>query len=236
MLWSLSEGWYLCLWAGAMGNLQKNHVIWYSRRLSTSIWRSSSFWSQLWRHEESCLFWLSETHNPKPVALWWGIPLILAFFILLLQWSGVDSNVFLPFQTLTGMAKLMKECWHQKPCVRLSALRVKKTLAKLTQSDFHIHLDVEWVVWKFWVVAPCSLTDSYLTAPEEVLTNARQCARIVTETESGQKLLHYCSIDPVFFVICVYCFKILILEHDCIHSVSSLSVISGGIDCLFVVF
>lgn len=80
------------------------------------------------------------------------------------------------------------------------------------------------------------MTDSYLTAPEEVLTNVRQCARIVTETESGQKLMHFCSNDPVFIVICVYRFKIWILEHDCVHCLSSLSVISGGIGCLFVVF
>lgn len=52
-------------------------------------------------------------------------------------------NRWLCDATLAGMAKLMKECWHHKPHVRLSALRVKKTLAKLAQSDSHIHLDVE---------------------------------------------------------------------------------------------
>lgn len=36
---------------------------------------------------------------------------------------------------LNGMAKLMRECWHQNPSVRLPALRIKKTLQKLAQSD-----------------------------------------------------------------------------------------------------
>lgn len=36
---------------------------------------------------------------------------------------------------LSGMAKLMKECWHQNPNVRLPALRVKKTLIKLAGAD-----------------------------------------------------------------------------------------------------
>ncbi|KAE8747499.1 hypothetical protein FOCC_FOCC005830 [Frankliniella occidentalis] len=52
-------------------------------------------------------------------------------------------NRWLCDETLTGMAKLMKECWHHKSHVRLSSLRVKKTLAKLAQSDYQIHLDVE---------------------------------------------------------------------------------------------
>ncbi|GLH01866.1 Putative mitogen-activated protein kinase kinase kinase 7-like [Gryllus bimaculatus] len=45
--------------------------------------------------------------------------------------------------TLSGMAKLMKECWHQNPKVRLPALRVKKTLIKLASSDISIHLDLD---------------------------------------------------------------------------------------------
>ncbi|XP_067005368.2 activin receptor type-1 [Anabrus simplex] len=45
--------------------------------------------------------------------------------------------------TLLGMAKLMKECWHHNPNVRLPALRIKKTLVKLASSDIHIHLDLD---------------------------------------------------------------------------------------------
>ncbi|PSN51061.1 Activin receptor type-1 [Blattella germanica] len=45
--------------------------------------------------------------------------------------------------TLSGMAKLMKECWHHNPNVRLPALRIKKTLVKLASSDIHVHLDID---------------------------------------------------------------------------------------------
>ncbi|XP_066263567.1 activin receptor type-1-like isoform X1 [Branchiostoma lanceolatum] len=37
-------------------------------------------------------------------------------------------------QTLTAMAKLMRECWYHNPAARLTALRVKKTLNKLQNS------------------------------------------------------------------------------------------------------
>ncbi|XP_052862499.1 activin receptor type-1 isoform X1 [Anopheles cruzii] len=36
---------------------------------------------------------------------------------------------------LNGMSKLMRECWHTNPNVRLPALRIKKTLLKLASSD-----------------------------------------------------------------------------------------------------
>lgn len=36
---------------------------------------------------------------------------------------------------LSGMAKVMRECWHQNPNVRLPALRIKKSLYKLAQDD-----------------------------------------------------------------------------------------------------
>lgn len=32
------------------------------------------------------------------------------------------------------MAKLMRDCWHHNPNVRLTALRIKKTLDKLEKS------------------------------------------------------------------------------------------------------
>lgn len=41
------------------------------------------------------------------------------------------------------MSKLMRECWHQNPNVRLPALRVKKTLYKLAVSDNILKLDEE---------------------------------------------------------------------------------------------
>ncbi|KAG5869009.1 hypothetical protein JTB14_019947 [Gonioctena quinquepunctata] len=42
---------------------------------------------------------------------------------------------------LSGMAKLMRESWHQNPNVRLPALRIKKTLLKLASTDSVINLD-----------------------------------------------------------------------------------------------
>uniref|UniRef100_A0A182I3Y4 receptor protein serine/threonine kinase n=1 Tax=Anopheles arabiensis TaxID=7173 RepID=A0A182I3Y4_ANOAR len=36
---------------------------------------------------------------------------------------------------LASMSKLMRECWHMNPNVRLPALRIKKTLLKLASSD-----------------------------------------------------------------------------------------------------
>jgi activin receptor type-1 len=36
---------------------------------------------------------------------------------------------------LNGMSKLMKECWHLNPNVRLPALRIKKSLYKLDNTD-----------------------------------------------------------------------------------------------------
>lgn len=41
------------------------------------------------------------------------------------------------------MSKLMRECWHQNPNVRLPALRIKKTLHKLARADCNINSDFD---------------------------------------------------------------------------------------------
>ncbi|XP_075169450.1 type I BMP receptor saxophone isoform X2 [Haematobia irritans] len=46
---------------------------------------------------------------------------------------------------LAGMSKLMKECWHQNPNVRLPALRIKKTISKLASADEKLRLDYDEV-------------------------------------------------------------------------------------------
>ncbi|KAH8291074.1 hypothetical protein KR054_008243 [Drosophila jambulina] len=46
---------------------------------------------------------------------------------------------------LAGMSKLMKECWHQNPNVRLPALRIKKTIHKLASADEKVRLDFDEV-------------------------------------------------------------------------------------------
>ncbi|KAK2581076.1 hypothetical protein KPH14_006118 [Odynerus spinipes] len=45
--------------------------------------------------------------------------------------------------TLSGMGKLMRECWHHKPAARLPILRVKKTLVKLAAADSRVHLPLD---------------------------------------------------------------------------------------------
>lgn len=42
---------------------------------------------------------------------------------------------------LSGLGKLMRECWHHNPNVRLPALRIKKTLIKLASGDCMINMD-----------------------------------------------------------------------------------------------
>ncbi|XP_073844346.1 type I BMP receptor saxophone isoform X8 [Musca autumnalis] len=46
---------------------------------------------------------------------------------------------------LAGMSKLMKECWHQNPNVRLPALRIKKSISKLASADEKLRLDYDEV-------------------------------------------------------------------------------------------
>lgn len=73
--------------------------------------------------------------------------------IYYLQISNLNNNPLAIFslfslllrQLLGGMAKLMRECWHQNPNVRLPALRIKKTLQKLavSASDVKVGYDGE---------------------------------------------------------------------------------------------
>jgi activin receptor type-1 len=41
---------------------------------------------------------------------------------------------------MNGMAKLMKECWHHNPNVRLASLRIKKSLYKMASTDENMKL------------------------------------------------------------------------------------------------
>lgn len=47
-------------------------------------------------------------------------------------------------QVLAGMSKIIRECWHQNPNVRLTALRVKKSLMKLAQEDTKNKVDIDY--------------------------------------------------------------------------------------------
>lgn len=44
-------------------------------------------------------------------------------------------------QVLTEMTKLMKECWHNSPSVRPTALRLKKKLQKIAASDVDVKMN-----------------------------------------------------------------------------------------------
>lgn len=53
--------------------------------------------------------------------------------ILFTEWTFVCFVP--PPQCLRAMLKLMSECWAQNPASRLTALRIKKTLAKMVESQ-----------------------------------------------------------------------------------------------------
>lgn len=45
------------------------------------------------------------------------------------------TDFFLISQILAAISKVMKECWYQNPAARLTALRIKKTLANIGAID-----------------------------------------------------------------------------------------------------
>uniref|UniRef100_A0A1B6BYG4 receptor protein serine/threonine kinase n=1 Tax=Clastoptera arizonana TaxID=38151 RepID=A0A1B6BYG4_9HEMI len=57
------------------------------------------------------------------------------------QQRPVLPNRWTSDPTLSGVSKVIRECWHQNSNVRLPALRVKKTLVKLAAFDIHINYD-----------------------------------------------------------------------------------------------
>lgn len=52
-------------------------------------------------------------------------------------------KIALYLQLLAGMSKLVRECWHQNPNVRLAPLRIKKTIYKLASTNEKIRLEDE---------------------------------------------------------------------------------------------
>lgn len=52
-------------------------------------------------------------------------------FDLSLSFLQSNNESFFSLQVLYALSKIMSECWHPNPPVRLTALRVKKTLSKL---------------------------------------------------------------------------------------------------------
>ncbi|XP_042204726.1 activin receptor type-1-like isoform X2 [Homarus americanus] len=59
------------------------------------------------------------------------------------QYRPMIPNRWTSDSVLAGMSKIIRECWHQNPSVRLTALRVKKSLVKLAQEETKIKLDFD---------------------------------------------------------------------------------------------
>jgi len=49
------------------------------------------------------------------------------------QYDNDDGNMTVYVQLMESLCRLMKECWHAKPSARLTMLRVKKSLGKLSK-------------------------------------------------------------------------------------------------------
>lgn len=64
---------------------------------------------------------------------------------------------FLLLQTLSSLAKLMKECWYHNPSARLTALRIKKTLTKIDNSLDKLKSDC----WRFVGTSATSVHQLY---------------------------------------------------------------------------
>lgn len=72
--------------------------------------------------------------------------LILRFLDRRSLWPSSKISA-LVFQSLRVMARLMKECWYHNAAARLTALRIRKTLASLaSQEDLKI-----WEGWQQWL-------------------------------------------------------------------------------------
>ena len=67
------------------------------------------------------------------------------FLMLFLTISNICD--FHMFQSLRVMARLMKECWYHNAAARLTALRIRKTLASLASQE-------DLKIWKAWLQLP----------------------------------------------------------------------------------
>lgn len=66
---------------------------------------------------------------------YWAILLASSFPSSLTHVSVSFLLPLSPFsQVLSGLAQMMRECWYPNPSARLTALRIKKTLQKLSNS------------------------------------------------------------------------------------------------------
>ena len=90
----------------------------------------------------------NEARMPSQMARWvqnTQTPLHKDFFSF--SWTfDYNSSFSSPgSETLRTLARVVVECWHHSPPVRLTALRVKKTLARWTQITHTLY----FVLWTF---------------------------------------------------------------------------------------
>ncbi|KAK7082913.1 Activin receptor type-1 [Halocaridina rubra] len=60
------------------------------------------------------------------------------------QYRPTIPNRWTSDPVLAGMSKIIRECWHQNASVRLTALRVKKSLVKIAQDEMKVKFDFDW--------------------------------------------------------------------------------------------
>ncbi|XP_064081574.1 activin receptor type-1-like [Macrobrachium nipponense] len=60
------------------------------------------------------------------------------------QYRPTIPNRWTSDPVLAGMSKIIRECWHQNASVRLTVLRVKKSLVKLAQEETKVKLDFDF--------------------------------------------------------------------------------------------
>lgn len=130
----------------------------------------------------SCLFEMhtaflwSEICRLGNVILAWFCAHILSFTVMVLRCNRTEKHwsftAFSP-QCLRQMGKLMMECWAHNPASRLTALRVKKTLAKMSESqDIKLWLPPRQLCWR--------ARERDLLVQAEVLKNYQKSSLIST--------------------------------------------------------
>lgn len=123
----------------------------YRWGLSAAILWDGAIRSVLWGYAWGCVRQRTAAHCIQQMEQWWGESSSRwqHIYRLCAEEKCISwSNKSLSPQCLRAMLKLMSECWAHNPASRLTILRVKKTLAKMVESQ-----DI-----KIWVAFISSLT------------------------------------------------------------------------------
>uniref|UniRef100_A0A182MFE6 receptor protein serine/threonine kinase n=1 Tax=Anopheles culicifacies TaxID=139723 RepID=A0A182MFE6_9DIPT len=98
---------------------------------------------------------------------------------------------------LASMSKLMRECWHMNPNVRLPALRIKKTLLKLASSDETIKITPDGDVIFF---RRASLDDLEQTSCQLAPTTQHRIIVVQNEDHIREMILRRETIEQNFVI------------------------------------